>query len=192
MRGSKRCLRSQGGYTGLELLIAVAILGIVSAIALVQIGHAQSAAKGDAAMRTVIAQLNTARELSITQRRLIQVAFVNGHVVELIRQNVPAASGTTVLSSTPIEGGARFDLTPGLPDTPDAFGNGSAVAFGSAPAVAFNTDGTFVDSSGTPVNGTVFLRIRSQPDRASRAVTILGATGRVRGYRWDGAKWVRA
>lgn len=196
MTRTERCLRSQAGYSGLEMLLVVGILGIASAIALLQIGNVQPSLKGDGAMRTVIAQLNTARELSITQRRRIQVTFTGGNTINLIRQNVPVASGTTVLASVPLEGGLQFSLTPGLPDTPDAFGNGAAVSFGTATAVSFNSDGTFInDNSGTPINGTVFLTMpnqANQANRSSRAVTILGATGRVRGYKWDGSKWVRA
>ena len=47
----------------------------------------------------------------------------------------------------------------------------------------FTTDGTLIDSGGTPINGTVFLSIQNQPESA-RAVTVLGSTGRVRGYKW--------
>lgn len=184
-------MRSQDGYSGLEMLLVVGILGIVSAISLIQIGNAQPALKGDGAMRAVMAQLNTARELSITQRRVISVTFTNGKLIELVRVNIPAADGTTVLASTPLEGGVQFALSPGLPDTPDAFGNSSAVSFGTATSVAFNSDGTFISNTGNPVNGTVFLTIPNQSKLSSRAVTVLGATGRVRGYKWDGSKWVR-
>lgn len=168
----------------------LAILGILSAITLIQIGQAQPALKGDGALRTVMAQMNIARELSITERRVIEVAFVNGNVIRLTRRNVP--NGTTVIAQIPIEGGAEFALSPGLPDTPDQFGHGTAVSFGSATTVAFNTDGTFISNAGTPINGTVFLRIHGQSDRSSRAVTVMGNTGTVRGYKWDGSRWVRA
>jgi hypothetical protein len=77
-----------------------------------------------------------------------------------------------------------------VPDTPDAFGNANAVAFGVANTVMFGTDGTLIDGNGNPLNGTVFLIIISQPESA-RAVTVLGATGRIRGYRWWGGVWTR-
>jgi hypothetical protein len=54
----------------------------------------------------------------------------------------------------------------------------------------FTTDGTLIDSNGSPVNGTVFLSIANVP-KSARAVTVLGATGRVRGYRWTGLAWTR-
>jgi hypothetical protein len=47
----------------------------------------------------------------------------------------------------------------------------------------FNTDGTLIDTNGSPVNGSIFLSIFNQTG-STRAVTVLGATGRVRGYKW--------
>lgn len=76
-----RTIRRANGFSGLELLLVLAILGILSAITLIQIGQAQPALKGDGALRTVMAQMNIARELSITERRVIEVAFVNGNVI---------------------------------------------------------------------------------------------------------------
>jgi len=52
----------------------------------------------------------------------------------------------------------------------------------------FTTTGAFVDAGNTFVNGTVFVGITGQP-RTARAITILGATGRVRQYHWDGTQW---
>jgi hypothetical protein len=54
----------------------------------------------------------------------------------------------------------------------------------------FGPDGSFVDPTGVPVNGTVFLGVPGQVETA-RAVTVFGSTGRVRGYRWIGSAWVR-
>jgi hypothetical protein len=47
-----------------------------------------------------------------------------------------------------------------------------------------------VDSSGTAINGTMFLAAPNDP-YATRAVTILGATGRVRGFRRLNTTWGR-
>ena len=90
-----RVTRIPNGYSLIELMIVVAIMGVVSSIALFQVGNLRPYLKGDGAMRTVIGQMNTARELSITQRRSIQVAFV-GNIITLTRQDIPA--GTTVLA----------------------------------------------------------------------------------------------
>ena len=115
----------------------------------------------------------------------------------LTRQNIAigaAAATTTVLAAIPMEGGAQFGLTSGVPDTPDGFGllgNGVSAYFGTATtSIFFTSDGSLISGAGLPVNGTVFLTIPNQP-RGTRAVTVLGATGRIRGYKWDGAQWIR-
>jgi len=192
MKKQVRLFRSERGYTTLELLVTVGIMGTIAAMAAVQIGLARPAFKGDGAMRQVMAQLNIARELAITQRRFVQVAFTVDNEVRITRENIP--NGTTVVQTTPIEGGMRFGLTPGVPDTPDNFGNAAAVSFGAAALLRFSTDGTLVDQAANPISGSVFLNwpgLGQGQERAARAVTILGATGRIRGYRWDGRNWKR-
>jgi prepilin-type N-terminal cleavage/methylation domain-containing protein len=184
-----RSIRSAAGFSAMELMMTISVMGIVAAMAAFQIGNARPSMKGDGAMRTVLAQLNTARELSITQRRQMQVNFINGNEVQIVRRDLPA--GTTEIATIPIEGGIQFRLLDDIPDTPDAFGKAGPVDFGTAVSIAFTTDGTLVNQSGAPVNGTIFLGLENQP-RSARAVTVLGATGRIRGFKWDGARWVRA
>jgi hypothetical protein len=163
-------------------------MAVLSGMAVLQIGNARPAARGDGAMRVVMSQLNTARELSITQRRNIAVSFTEANQIQLVREDLP--DGETVLATIPLEGGVRFELTPDLPDTPEGFGKGEAVDFGDALSILFTTDGTLVDQTGAPVNGTVFLAVPGE-SMSARAVTVLGATGRVRAYKWNGASWVR-
>jgi hypothetical protein len=52
----------------------------------------------------------------------------------------------------------------------------------------FSTTGAFIDGGNTLVNGTVFMGIPGRSSTA-RAISILGATGRVREYHWDGSQW---
>jgi prepilin-type N-terminal cleavage/methylation domain-containing protein len=180
--------RSDKGYSLLETMMTLGIFGTVAAMAAFQIGSARPGFKGDGAMRTVIAQLNIARELAITQRRTMQIVFTPADEVQVIRENFP--NGTTVISTVPIEGGIHYGLTTGLPDTPDNFGNSAPIYFGAAAQYRFTTEGTLVDQGNNPISGSVFLTLPGQ-ERAARAVTILGATGRVRGYKWDGRSWKR-
>ena len=180
--------RQSDGFTALELLMTVGIMGVLMAIAIFQIGQTIPGYKGDGAMRVVIAQINTAREMAITQRRIMRVMFTSPNQLSIIREEVTSPATTTTLSSVLLEGGAGFNLVAGVPDTPDAFGNSSATYFGTATQIRFSTDGTLIDQSGFTLNGSVFVSIPRLP-RSLRAVTVLGSTGRVRGYRWDGANW---
>ena len=170
--------------------MTMVLIGIVSAISLVQIGAVRQSLNGDSGMRIVLAQLNLAREMSIADRRTIQLQFTGTNSLRIIRNEVPA--GTTMLSSAVFEGNVEYMLTPGVPDTPDAFGNANATDFGAALTILFNSDGTLVDERGRTINGTIFLAVRGGGARSIRAITVLGATGRIRAYRWSGAEWVRA
>ena len=52
---------------------------------------------------------------------------------------------------------------------------------------AFQSDGEFLDGATfLPINGTVYLGVTGQTSTA-RAVTVLGTTGRVRGWKSNGS-----
>jgi prepilin-type N-terminal cleavage/methylation domain-containing protein len=190
MNNAPNLSRGQAGYSLIEMMATLAIMGIVSAIAIVNIGSTLPGLKSDGAMRIVMTQLNTARETAITQRRNFQVSFINGNRIQIIRQNLPA--GTTLLSTVYLEGGLTYRVDPSITlDTPENFGKSVGVDFGTAIAIIFSPDGTLVNQSGVPVNGTVFLSSPNTPQGSARAITVLGATGRVRGYRWSGQRWER-
>ena len=188
------------GFTLLETMMVVGITGVVTAIAVVQFQVTRNMVKGDSAMRQVLAQMNAARQMAMQQRRYIDITFDTTHnTIILVREDTTTTS--TTLSTAMFENNAKIQLTTGLPDTPDAFGNGAATSFynptngtfqslnGSTTVAKFAPDGTLVDWNGFTTNGTIFTAIPNLGP-SSRAVTILGSTGRFRGYRWDGKHWV--
>lgn len=180
---------SQAGFTLIEMMVTLAISAIVGGMATARLTDVRRTIQSDSAMRAVMAELNTARDMAVTQRRLMEVQFTGGNWIRVIRHEAPGIV-TTPLRGVALEGNATFAVLNAVDDTPDAFGKGSAVAFGAAQSILFSTDGTLIDELGNPLNGTVFLAIAGQPASA-RAVTVLGATGRIRGYRWFGGVWTR-
>jgi len=189
-RRLRRVFDDSAGFSLIEMVMIVGIMGILMSMAVLQIGQSQPILKSDGAMRVVLAQFNSARELAITQRRYMDVSITAGsNQVQILREEVPGPT-LTVISSVILEGGIKFQLITGLADTPDAFGKTSAVSFGSATQIRFATDGTLIDQNGNSLNGTVFMASTGVA-RSARAVTIFGSTGRVRGYRFDGALWQR-
>ena len=185
-------LHDERGISLIEIMVAVAIIGVLTSMAVIQIGAVRPGLQADGGMRVVMSALNAARETAISQRRRVEVTFNDGYWVRVTRHNLD--NTTTVLTDVPFEGGVRFGLAPQVEDTPDGFGNLSAISFGNADTVMFNTEGMLVDNSGVPVNGSVFLLIpagNSYQAGSFRAVTVLGSTGRVRGFRWNGGQWTR-
>ncbi len=178
---------NQDGFSIVEALIVLVVFSVIAAIALPDITGITRGMNSNTALTQTVAQLRRGRELAIVQRRSIQLRFPNNNQIQLVRNDVPA--GTTVLSTVTLGGNVQFRLMDGVPDSPDSFGNGTAVAFGTAGTIMFLSDGTLVDAQGNPVNGSVFLGL-DRPITA-RVATILGATGRVRGYRWTGSLWIQ-
>jgi prepilin-type N-terminal cleavage/methylation domain-containing protein len=179
------------GFSMIELLIVVLVLMIVSGMAIIQLSPTLQQQQANAAMIEIASELRQARELAMTERRNIQVSFPANNQITLTRMNLPL--GQSVLTTLPIQAPATFMLTAGTPDTPDGFGNAGAIEFGNVvngpPTMLFQSDGTFVDTSGNLLNGTVFIGIPNVPT-AARAVTIVGATGRIRMYKANPTGWI--
>jgi prepilin-type N-terminal cleavage/methylation domain-containing protein len=184
---TRRVSGSESGFTLVETLVVVGIIGILAGISVMMMPGAILSAKADGGAARVVSVLRTAREQSIAQRRTIRVTFTPPNRIAISRVEVPGPA-TTVLSTALLEDGMAFRLFAGVPDTPDLFGNASATAFGVATTVAFTSEGWFVDQNGDPVNGTAFLGKASQPQSA-RAVTIFGPTALIREWRWNGTQW---
>lgn len=192
------------GFSVIELMVVAGLIMVVSAMAIIQYRPIMADADMDAAMRQVIDQIRQAREYSITYRRYVQVSFptvvatsTQYQVVATQMNSWVPGDGTVnpVLSTTPIQSPATFLLMTG-PDTPDAFGNCAAICFGNVSngpvgGMAFESDGELVNGSTLqPINGTVFL---GNPGTASsaRAITVLGSTGRVRGWKGTSNSWTQ-
>jgi hypothetical protein len=143
--------------------------------------------RANTALNATVAQLRNGRALAMAQRRNIEIRFLGTDQIQLVRREVP--TGTTVLSTVTLQDNMQFFVFDGIPDTPDSFGNSSAVDFSGATSLIYLSDGTLVDAQGDPLSGSVFLGRTNYP-RTARAITILGATGRVRGYRWTGSSWI--
>jgi prepilin-type N-terminal cleavage/methylation domain-containing protein len=203
--GRREASKRERGFSLIELSVVIMLILIISAMALIAYLPTLQDAQYDAAMRVVIDQLRQAREYALTNRRYIQVTFptvvVNGitqyQVVMLQRNDLTAGAGAVnpVLSTVPIPAPARYYLLAG-PDTPDAFGNAAPVVFegtinGPVGGMLFQSDGELVDGATfQPINGTVFLGYPGKSTTA-RAITVMGGTGRIRGWKGTGALWFR-
>ncbi len=159
--------RLQPGFSLMEFLVAVAIISIILGMALLNYGSILPNFKANSAMDQLLYQLRSARERAIAHRREVQVQFV----------------GTNQLTITEI-----WLLGTAPPASTVSFAVYFGGLSGGPPIMKFSTTGALIDGGNTVVNGTVFMGIPGKPSTA-RAISILGATGRVREYHWDGSQW---
>ena len=179
--------RHTAGYSLVELLLVVGLIAVIAGMTVFSVQAALPGMIGNAALDTVVGALRLGRNSAIAQRRPIEVRVTPPNRIDLVRIDT---GGETTITTAFLEGAPSFVLTPGLPDTPDAFGNATAVDFGGAAVVRFRADGTLTDGAGLPVNGSIFIGVPGTP-LAARAATLVGATGRAMPYRWNGAVWDR-
>jgi type II secretory pathway pseudopilin PulG len=189
----------QRGFSLLETVVVIGITMILAGMAVVQSFGSMESYKVNSAMDIVVSQMRVARQVAITQRRTVQfwvdsLPETDG-LYHIKYQQQPAPLTAEVagpIFDTPIPGQTQFILEAGVPDTPMKFGNNAAVYIGNPPVTGgppvmqFNSTGTFTDNTGnTLLYGTIFIGVPNHPETA-RAVTIMGGTGRVREYHWEG------
>ena len=207
---TQRRKRSQAGFSLIEVIIVVFVIFVLSAMAIILTQGTVQSYKANAARDAVISQIRQARELAIAKRRNVRIDFTLPNQIQAsVQYRLGETPGTPIApvylndADQGVNSGAQFYLFPGLPDTPMNFGNTQPVSLaqpsgGGAWAVMFTTSGALVGTSAlsgldlignsNPVNASIFLGIPGNSGTA-RAITILGATGRVRTYSWDGTQW---
>jgi type II secretory pathway pseudopilin PulG len=194
----KHLSKPQRGFSLIEGLVAVSLIMIVMGMAIINFGSVIPNAKADSAMDQMLYQLRSARARAIAHRREVQITFVGNN--QLTIAELAAVGAPPPPTTVSFEGGAKYMVFNGgatggtVPDIPAPynFGNAAPIYFGGIgggpPVMKFTTNGSFIDGGNTLLNGTVFIGINGNP-RTARAVSVLGATGRIREYHWDGTQW---
>jgi prepilin-type N-terminal cleavage/methylation domain-containing protein len=210
--------RKMQGFSLIEMMIVVAIALIMMAITFITFQPASQDARINGAYDSVLTQLRIARERAIAERTRYIVSFgatvppagVFGTVPRAVpppdpksiqlwvwRTGVPVGPPPVSVNSFELPFDVQFQAVAGLPNPgPDNWGTGAraidfnqGVGLGGLTYVMFMPDGSSQDELGNSNSGVVYIA-RAGVLSSSRAVTVFGTTGRVRGWRLNGAAWV--
>jgi prepilin-type N-terminal cleavage/methylation domain-containing protein len=184
--------RQMGGFSLIEMMAVIAITLIVAAYAMLTLQPNLQESRVTNAYNTTLMALRQARDTSIAQRQTYFVTFShNSPPPDTI--TITNGGNGTVVSTYQLPLDLAFAVVNGIPtgagQTPDGFGNGgTAIAFdqgisgGNPNVVYFYPDGSAQDANGNINNGVVYIA-RPGYVYTSRAITVWGATGRLRGWR---------
>jgi Tfp pilus assembly protein FimT len=197
--------RSALGFSLLEMTMAMAILIVVSSISFMSLQPALKAQRVSNAYNTVLSAMRQARDNAVAQRTSYVVTFdtsTTPHSVS-VAPTFGGFQGVQTVSTYKLPTDVNFSAESGIPTantkTPDRFGTGNkAIDFGftgqgtgvgGQNKIYFCPDGSAQDAAGGAgqcsgnVNDGVVYIARPGELMSSRAITVWGATGRIRGWR---------
>jgi Tfp pilus assembly protein FimT len=193
--------RGRKGFSLIELIMVISIAIIIGAMATINVQTAIKNSRVNTAYETTMMGLRRARQGAIDERCIYTIGFTAPRTI--LTQKISGGTTTTIQTITlPFD--IEFRAEPGIPNTslttPDKFGTGvNAIDFsvdygGGGTVVYFNPDGSATDSVGRTNNGVVYMVRRGELNTA-RAVSVFGATGRIKGWRISlaaggGRSWV--
>jgi Tfp pilus assembly protein FimT len=185
--------RGQRGLSLVEAVLVIAILMILAAASIINIRAALRTSEMDRAYDLTLTQMRQARQSAIGERRIYRLEFTSPRFIDVKR--VEQTGPPTQIGQFTLPGTVVFQAEPGIPtgtsNTPDQFGTGSlAIDFNGAGLIYFQPDGSARDGGGRTNSGVIYLA-RPGDLPQSRAVTLFGTTGRIKGWRLTrrGSDW---
>ena len=196
--------RSILGYSLLETLIVVALIGILTAIALPQLIAERRLSRSAGVTREILSQLRQARQLAMSQRQAFtfqydditkQISIIdhntNVGLLLFADPNYADNVGSSVISRTPLATGGlvrseiTYGIPPGLPNGPLGDGISISNMTNNKLNITFQPDGSVIDGAGNPVGYAMFIYNSSAPKATALAISVVGASGRVKIWRYD-------
>jgi Tfp pilus assembly protein FimT len=178
----------------------VAVLAIMAAFAIPQVISTRRVMRFNGLQREINSQLRLARQLAMAQRQVMRFRYDdNSKQISIIDNQErgtpsnPTANSTAndvVVKTTPLAGSSvpASEIAYGRPGgAPNSLPDGvsmSALNNGQV-EVVFQPDGSVLDSNGNPSNAALFFYDSNAPASTAIAISVLGAGGRVKTWRYS-------
>jgi prepilin-type N-terminal cleavage/methylation domain-containing protein len=173
-------MQNQRGFTGIELMVAMAILGILVVLGIGLMGPQMAHFRLNTAAREMISTLRSTAQMAVTQNANRTVTFTD---------NVsPTPDRYTLGGATPVTRDLPLGISYGVSGA-GAPANGTAdVAAAPIPAdgITFTGNAVTFQTNRTPGQaGEIYLT----NSRGENIAISVNAIGRIRCWRWGGAAW---
>lgn len=182
---------NQKGFSMAELLIVLLVIAIIVVLALPQIMSSRRLFRFAGVQRQVVSALREARQQAISQRLAITARYDNANKRILLSGGTLGTPGDAKNQIFELagDGVTSNELVYGRPTgaSTAALGDGTNLTALSSNVVdiTFQTDGSVIDASNNPQNKALFFYDTKTPTDTAFAVSILGAGGRAKLWRYS-------
>jgi prepilin-type N-terminal cleavage/methylation domain-containing protein len=202
------------GFSLMELLIVVTLIGIVSAFALPQIIAQRRLTRSIGITREIMTQIRHARQLAMSERKAFTFSYddqtkqmtiidhnnlrtdPNSGKAVLSLAGYPNTAGSTVVSTFSLgQGGLNsaemtYGIPSGLPTVALKDGVSMTALVNNRLNITFQRDGSVIDATGTASDRNsqdqaLFIYNSQAAAATASAISVLGASGRVKIWRYD-------
>ena len=182
---------NQKGFSMAELLIVLLVIAIIVVLALPQIMSSRRLFRFAGVQRQVVSALREARQQAISQRLAITARYDDANKRILLSGGtfgIPGDAKNQIFELAG-DGVTSNELVYGRPTgaSTAALGDGTNLTALSSNVVdiTFQTDGSVIDASNNPQNKALFFYNSQAPLETAFAVSVLGAGGRVKIWRYN-------
>lgn len=191
MKYRTKIKKNEKGFSLPELLIVLLILSILVVLALPQVISSRRLFRFSALQRQVASTLVDARQEAMTQRTPITFRYDNINKNTVIYGGSYGALGDSKnrkaeLTDSGLEkNDVVYNRPGGAPSSSLSDTSNMTPLTAGIVDITFQTDGSVVDASNNPVNNALFFYHKKYAKDSAFAVSILGAGGRVKTWRYS-------
>jgi Tfp pilus assembly protein FimT len=205
---------TSGGFSIVELVTVVAIAAVLTAIAVPQMISQRRLTRSTAVTREIMTQMRYARQLALSQSgatpsgALRRVAFtfqyddtakqiniigpIPAGTASLIDGTYPNIAGSSVVATVSLSQGGiastqiKSGIPTSLPGAPTAVDGVTGVNLnGGKLNITFQPEGQVVDAANNPIDRALFIYNNQASQATASAITVRGASGRVKIWRYN-------
>jgi prepilin-type N-terminal cleavage/methylation domain-containing protein len=184
-------LKKQNGFSMPELLVVLLVISILVVLALPQLTASRRLFRFSGMQRQIVATLTEARQEAISQRRAITFRYDNSKKRTVIyggsfgalgdsKNKIVEMADNGLTTAEIVYGRPSGASTAALADTSNMTALSSKMV-----DIVFQADGSVVDANDLPQNNALFFNNSKSPQDTAFAVSILGAGGRVKLWRYS-------
>lgn len=207
--------RHSSGHSLVEMLMVVALIGVLTSLALPQLLAQRRLSRSVAVTREILAGLRHTRQLAMSQRQAFtfqyddatkQVSLIdhnsNPGAALLLDPSYPNTVNSQLVSTAPLaaevflRGEISYGVPPGLPPNSGvppsglpintlADGISMTALFNSQINITFQPDGSVINGAGNPAGQAMFIYNNRAARATASAISVIGASGRVKIWRYD-------